>query len=382
MVCCTSTCVCRTLRNLFTCSNEFGLNSSSLNASGTGNIEPRGEATAQDVAQAAGVSRIMVSRAFNPNASVRTDKREQILKVAQQLGYHPDMAARSMVTGRSNLVAILVPSIARSWESEEVDVLITALQRQGMVALLFHVAADDLARTALMQVRAYKPAAVIAFLDLIAPEELVPLFGNSPAIYPHFGKEPPSTQPGQLVDRLHVSQHAGIVSAVKLLRGTGKKRIAYIAGADTAVPGRAENANSDHDRFAALQAALDEYGLELAARIEGEFDYETARQRVTHYVREGGVADAFFAANDTSAFGTLDALRHDLGKSVPDDFAVVGFDNIREAAWRSYDLTTVGVSVEMRVAALMRLIKARMAEPNAPARVETVTASLIVRSTV
>ncbi|MCD7059796.1 LacI family DNA-binding transcriptional regulator [Pelagibacterium xiamenense] len=358
------------------------MNSNLLGRTPPSETDPRAEATAQDVARAAGVSRIMVSRAFNPNASVKADKREHILKVAQRLGYHPDMAARSMVTGRSNLVAVLVPSIARAWESQEVDALITALQRQGMATLLFHVAAEDLAEAAFLQVRAYKPAAVIAFLDLIGPEDLVPMFGNSPAIYPHFGAEPPKTQPGQLVDRLHVNQHAGIRSAVKLLKGTGKRRVAYVAGADTGLPSRTENANSDHDRFAALQAALVEHGMELEARIEGEFDYETSRQRVLHYVRNGGAADAFFAANDISAFGALDALRHDLGLAVPEQYGVVGFDNIREASWRAYDLTTVGVSVEARVAALMRLVKARMADPSAPARVETVTASLIVRSSV
>jgi DNA-binding LacI/PurR family transcriptional regulator len=99
-------------------------------------------------------------------------------------------------------------------------------------------------------------------------------------------------------------------------------------------------------------------------------------------VRNGGRADAYFAANDISAFGALDALRFDLDLPVPERCAVIGFDNVSEAGWRAYDLTTVGIPIQTRVAALMRLILARIEEPAGPPRVETVTATLTVRSSV
>lgn len=339
--------------------------------------------TAEAVAKAAGVSRIMVSRAFNPSASIRADKRERILKVADSLGYHPDMSARTMVTGRSNLVAILVPSLARPWESHEVDALLAALQRDGMAGLVFRLPPEDSGNAELVQVRAYKPAAVIAFMEQLAPETLARIFGASPAIYPHFGDAPPQAAAGQPVDRLHVNQHAGIRSAVRLLVGSGRRRIVYVAGGPSDIPADgADNANSDRDRYQGLVAALREHGLELAARLEGDFDYDTARQGVLNYVRHGGDADAYFAANDTSAFGVMDALRTDLGLKVPQDCAVVGFDNIPQAAWAAYDLTTVSVPVQARVAALMRLVRSRLANPTGPTRIETVTASLVVRSSV
>ena len=71
------------------------------------------------VARTANVSRVAVSRAFNPHASIKPEKRDLILKVAQELNYTPDMAARSMVTGRSHLVGIIVPDISGPWESQE-----------------------------------------------------------------------------------------------------------------------------------------------------------------------------------------------------------------------------------------------------------------------
>jgi DNA-binding LacI/PurR family transcriptional regulator len=344
--------------------------------------EPRTEAKAQDVAEAAGVSRIMVSRAFNPAASIRPDKRDMILKVAGQLGYHPDMAARSMATGRSNLIAILVPSLARAWESQEVDALVQSLQAEGLATLVFRLTPEGISSPALRQVRAYKPAAVIAFMDLIAPQDLLPIFGNSPAIYPHYGEAAPLPTPGAPIDRLHINQHAGIRSGVRLLASAGHRRIAYVSGASPKSARPAFNANSDADRFAALRNALESFGLEFAGEIGGEFDYQTARQGVVNFVRNGGRADAYFAANDISAFGALDALRFDLDLPVPERCAVIGFDNVSEAGWRAYDLTTVGIPIQTRVAALMRLILARIEEPAGPPRVETVTATLTVRSSV
>ena len=340
------------------------------------------EIGAKDVAEAAGVSRIMVSRAFNRDASVKSDKREHILKIAAELGYHPDMAARSMARGRSNLVAILVPNLSQPWEAMEVDALVRALQRNGMASLLFRMSPQRIGSEDLVQVRAYKPAAVIAYMDSLSPRELVPLFGNTPSIYPHYGTDVPAPQGGQRVDRLHIEQHAGIRSAVRLLAGSGRKRIVYVSGLGTEHTQEARNANSDHDRLVALNESIAEFGLELVAKLEGDFDYETARQNTCNFIRAGGKTDAFFAANDVSAFGVMDALRFDLGLRVPEDHAVVGFDNVPQAGWRAYDLTTVNLSVEARVAAIMRLVKSRLADPDGPTRVETVAASLIVRSSV
>lgn len=340
----------------------------------------QGEINAESVARAAGVSRIMVSRAFNPDASVKSDKREHILKIAGELGYHPDMAARSMARGRSNLVAILVPSLAQAWEAKEVDTLVRALQRNGMASLVFRLSPRRLGAEDLVQVRAYKPAVVVAFMDSLSPDELVPLFGNTPSIYPHYGTSAPSQSGQQRVDRLHIEQQSGIRSAIRLLAGTGRRRIVYVSGLGNEHTPEARNANSDYDRLRAVKAAAAEFSMELVTILDGDFDYETARQNTGNFIRNGGETDAFFAANDVSAFGVMDALRFDLGKRVPEDFAVVGFDDVPESSWRAYDLTTVSLSAEARVAAIMRLIKARLVDPEAPPRVETVTTSLTVRS--
>ena len=94
-------------------------------------------ATADEVARVAEVSRVAVSRAFNPDASIRPDKRARILQVARELNYTPDRAARALATRRSHLVGVIVPDVCSPWESQEIDALTTALQAEGFATLLF-----------------------------------------------------------------------------------------------------------------------------------------------------------------------------------------------------------------------------------------------------
>ena len=92
-------------------------------------------------------------------------------------------------------------------------------------------------------------------------------------------------------------------------------------------------------------------------------------------------ANMAFSLLSINTFGAIDALRYDLGVSVPQQCAVVGFDNIREAAWQAYNLTTIGVDLRERVQALRRMVAARVSEPRARSMVETIRARLVVRGT-
>jgi DNA-binding LacI/PurR family transcriptional regulator len=103
---------------------------------------------------------------------------------------------------------------------------------------------------------------------------------------------------------------------------------------------------------------------------------------VRAYFRVHRLVDAIFASNDVSAFGAIDALRYDFDLRVPEDVSVVGFDNIRQCKWQSYNLTTVGMDIEVRVRSLVRLIRNRLKSPDAPDMFEHIETKLIVRGTV
>ncbi len=336
---------------------------------------PQRRTTADMVAKRANVSRVAVSRAFNPRASIRPDKRDLILRVARELNYTPDMAARSMVTGRSHLVAVIVPDLVSPWESQEVDALTSALQDQGFATLLFKTRADmSLDETLLTYMGGFNPDSVIAFTETVRPETLGRVLDRAVPIYVCYPESGPPAQPAPLSDRLNVLHRDGIVQAVALMQGFGARRFAFLAGATHSL--------ATAQRLLTMRAVLAERGLPPPIVMQGDYSYERAWRETINLFRIGEGADAVFSANDVGAFGVIDALRHELGLRVPHDVKVVGFDDVAQAHWRAYDLTTIRIDIGERVRALIRLILRRLAAPDAGPLNESITARLVVRGTV
>ncbi|MCW5721112.1 MAG: LacI family DNA-binding transcriptional regulator [Devosia sp.] len=329
------------------------------------------------VAERAKVSRVAVSRAFNPHTSLKPEKRELILKIAQELNYTPDRAARALVSGRTHLVGMIVPDVCSHWESQEIDALTTALQNEGFATLLFKTRTDySMDEQLLAYMRGFNPDSVIAFVENVKPKTLARFLDRAVPIYVHYplaGQDDESAgQP--LHDRLNVLQRDGIEQAVALLQGFGAKRIAYLSGAEKS------RANGSRERT--LRQVMAERGLEPPMVARGDFSYEAAYQATIDLFRVGQGADAIFAANDVGAFGVMDALRHELGLRVPEDVKVIGFDDIAQSHWKSYNLTTVKFDLDERVRALVRLILRRLNAPDAPGFQETLNTRLVVRGTV
>jgi DNA-binding LacI/PurR family transcriptional regulator len=335
-------------------------------------------ATADIVARAANVSRVAVSRAFNPHASIKPEKRDLILRVARELNYSPDLAARSLVTRRSHLVGVIVPDVCSPWESQEIDALTTALQAEGFATLLFKTRTDrSMDATLLTYMKAYNPDSIIAFTENALPQLLGEVFDRAVPIlitYPHAERSTAEVETPGLFDRLEVIQRDGLDQAVALLQGFGRRRIAYLSGDPSA--------SASIEREHVLRQVMAARRLEPPIVVAGDFTYGAAYDATVNLFRVGDGADAIVAANDVSAFGAIDALRHELGLAVPQDVGVVGFDDIAQAAWRSYNLTTVKIDLGERTRALVRLILRRLKNPGLPAMTETIRTRLVVRGTI
>jgi len=333
-------------------------------------------ATADLVAREANVSRVAVSRAFNPNASLKPEKRDRILQIARELNYTPDMAARSLVTRRSHLVGMIVPDVCSPWESQEIDALTTALQAEGFATLLFKAKADfSMDQTLLTYMRGFNPDSVIAFTENVEPDVLTGFLDRAVPIYVIYDDAAQfAGESSSLYDRLLVRQRDGIEQAVALLQGYGARRVAYLGGK------RQSLANRERERM--IGEILAERGMQPPIVIDGDYTYDTAYRATLDLFRVEDGADAIFAANDVGAFGAIDALRHDLGLSVPGDVKVVGFDDIPQSHWKAYNLTTVRIDLEDRVRALVRLILRRLRTPDAGPLTETLGTRLVVRGTV
>lgn len=328
------------------------------------------------VAAAANVSRVAVSRAFNPHASIKPEKRDRILKVAQELNYTPDMAARSMVTGRSHLVGIIVPDVSGPWESQELDAMTTALQAEGFATLLFRTRDDfSIDETLLTYMKGFNPDSVIAYAENVRPATLARVLDRAVPIYIGYPDEAEQgSEPAPLSDRLDVLQRPGIEQAIALMQGYGARSFAFLAGKTSSLATAA--------RGSIVRRVLAERGLPPPIEIPGDYTYDTAYRATLDQFRIHGPVDAIFAANDVGAFGAIDALRTELGLRVPEDVKVVGFDDIHQAHWKSYNLTTVRLDLAERTQALLRLILGRLRNPTAPSLVETISTRLVVRGTV
>lgn len=332
------------------------------------------------VARAANVSRAAVSRAFNPNAPLKPEKRARILKIAEELSYTPDRAARALVTRRTHLVGMIVPDVCSPWESQEIDALTTALQAEGFATLLFKTRTDrSMDERLLTYMRGFNPDSVIAFIENVRPHILTRFLDRAVPIYVNYFTEDGSDgrQPGEpetLFDRIDVDQWEGMEQAVALLAGYGCLRIAYLSGK--------RESFAEQARRRTLEALMERRGLGKPIVIPGDFSYGTGRAGTLDLFRIGEGADAIFAANDESAFGALDALRYELKLKVPEDVKVIGFDDIAQSHWQSYNLTTVKVDLEGRVRSILRLILRRLKDPQAPALSEAVRTRLVVRGTV
>jgi DNA-binding LacI/PurR family transcriptional regulator len=330
------------------------------------------------VARTANVSRVAVSRAFNAHASIKPEKRDRILKIAQELNYTPDIAARSLVTRRSHLVGVIVPDVCSPWESQEIDRLTTALQAEGFATLLFKTRTDrSMDSDLLTYMKGYNPDSIIAFTENVGPEILGQMFDRATPIYvtyPHAPDLADAANAPRTFDRLEVIQRDGIDQAIALMQGYGAKRIAYLAGDP--------HASVSAEREMVLRQVMAARGLAEPVIIPGDFTYDAAFAATIDLFRVGDGTDAVFAANDVGAFGVIDALRHELRLRVPEDVMVVGFDDISQASWKSYNLTTVKIDLDERVRALVRLILRRLKNPVAPPLSETVRTKLVVRGTV
>jgi DNA-binding LacI/PurR family transcriptional regulator len=138
----------------------------------------------------------------------------------------------------------------------------------------------------------------------------------------------------------------------ELLLDRGHQKIAFLAGL--------ENSSTNLDRERGFNAVLDEAGVKVHSRAIGHYSFELAQLATRQLFSGPDLPDAVFVANDHMAIAAMDVLRIELNLRVPQDVSVVGFDDVPQAAWGSYSLTTVIQSVEDMVAATVDLLKDQM----------------------
>lgn len=322
--------------------------------------------TSLEVAALAGVSQSAVSRVFTPGSSVSRKTQEKVLAAAEQLGYRPNVLARSLKSGKSRIIGLVVAYLENYFYPEMVERLSNELQKVGYHVLIFlapvgSVNVDQVVRELMdYQVDGIVMASVALSSDLAARCAATGI-------------------PVVLFNRAHDANLSAVTSdnvaggraLADYLCSLGHQRIAYIAGF--------AEATTQRDREDGFRAGLAANGQELFARAEGNFDYKTAQAAARELFARPNRPDAVFVGNDHMAFAVMDVLRFELGLRVPDDVSVVGFDDVPPASWPAYNLTTFRQNVDLMVQETVAMLMASVGPGMSEARRVVLPGQLVIR---
>jgi DNA-binding LacI/PurR family transcriptional regulator len=328
---------------------------------------PGNKVTSQEVAKKAGVSQSAVSRVFTPGASASKKTIERVRQVADELGYRPNVLARSLITGRSRIIGLVVAYLENQFYPETLELLSKALQEKGYHVLVF---------------MASNPASNISsVVDELLDYQVDGIIAASVALSSNLAERCQAAgKPVVLFNRSQDDERLSSVTSDNELGGkkiaeflvsSGHQRIAYIAGW--------EGASTQRDREAGFTDELKAQGHELFAREVGNFNQDESRIAARKMFDRAEIPDAVFVANDHMAFAVMDVIRYELGLKIPEDVSVVGYDDVPLSAWLSYDLTTVrqraNLMVNETVSIMMDSIEKKQIEP----RHSVIECPLIIR---
>lgn len=321
-------------------------------------------ATLEDVARVAGVSRATVSRVVNGAHTVDPRLRSAVEQAVSQTGYVPNRAARSLVTRRADSVALVVsererravhdPFIGRMFTDpyfgRVVSGLLEVLRPSG-VQLMLMLADDAASRDQLVGYLRQGHADGVVLISSHSADPLPEMLTRArlPAV---LAARP--ADPGPPIAHVDIDQHAGAGLAADRLAALGRTRIGTVSGPLDMPAGR--------DRLEGFRDALAAHGIHEVAAVEGDFTQAGGAAAMRRLLAERPDLDGLFVASDLMALGALPVL-YRAGKRLPEDVAVVGFDDSSAALACDPPLTTVRQPVEEMAAEMARLLLRQIGEP-------------------
>ena len=288
--------------------------------------------TIRQIAKLAGVSRSTVSRVINDHPNVSPETREQVLQIVAETGFRPDPIARSLSSRRAGTIGLVIPLTIQSLFEDPFFPRLMQGISQGCNAhdytlslFLFHSQEEE--RSLNQRIAHNRLLDGVIVTATRAGDPLIPeLIANQTPFVTHGRHEDPR------VSFVEVDNETGAYTAVTHLVRLGRQRIALITGPSGSV--------AAEDRKQGYLKALQERRVRVdeSLIVHGEFtetsSYEAMQRLLPHE------PDAVFVASDTMAVGALRALR-EVGKRVPDEVAMVGFDDMPQAATADPPLTTI-----------------------------------------
>lgn len=314
--------------------------------------------TIADVAARAGVSRAVASRALSPEPRpVSADKRERVLRAAEELGFRPNLLAQSLVSKSVNLVAVVVNHIHDLSDLDLFDLLLDRIQSVGKQVILIRVGSVARVEEFMRKGIAYHVDAALVFSDfadaatvrqMFRSDRVVMLNGRhdrfSPAVVP--------------------DEARGIAEAVRDAATKGVRRAALLTGRTSS--------EVERIRIACYRRSFTNHGIEIITELQGDYSYRSGHASAEALV--AGAPDAVFCTSDAMAMGVLDARRADFPDNRPARFRLYGFDNLSLTNFDAYPISSIGYDKSVYVDEMVKLIEAHelFGSPQTPVSIPTV----------
>lgn len=316
--------------------------------------------TITDVAQAAGVSLMTVSRVVNDKPGVGEETRQRIRQLIEAMDYRPSEIARGLATRQTSTVAIVVPDITNPFFAQiACGAEAVAFERGYHLFLLNTAESADREIAALDSLQQKEIDGVMLCSPRLPVDDLEATISQFAAVT-LFNRELQNPLPN--VAQVNINDALGAQLAVRRFVATGRRRLALIAGPTTSTSGQR--------RIDGYRAGLKEAGLlfDPQAMEHCQPVTEGGRSATAQLLARRPKIDAILAFNDLVAVGAMQACE-DAGRRVPEDIAIIGFDDIPLAVMIRPHLTTLHIDLEavgrLAMHKILEIIQQPPAEPHA-----------------
>lgn len=324
-------------------------------------------ATLVDVAKLAKVSPSAVSRTFTSGASVSKKTRLRVLKASEELGFRPNILARSLMTGRSALIALVSNAFNNPYVMNIIDVFTTELQNRNLRPLVFNLTGDHDWPETIKLMFQYQIDGIVIASSTLDPD-FVNQVGKSkiPTVIA-FGRS--MSEDG--IDSVFVDNVEGGRIAAREFLGRGYRTLGFI-GAPAFV-------TTSQDRLVGFRDELASKGATAPVVVHtDEYSHAAGLKASVKLLRDHPGIDGLFCADDLLGIGALDGLRVTLKRDVPET-GVIGFNDIQMAGWPSHSLSTLRTHTDQIVISAIDMLQARIQNGPRPKEKRIISCEMVVR---
>lgn len=303
--------------------------------------------TSNDVARLAGVSQTTVSRVFRQTGKTSAEAKERVISAARTLRYQPSEAARALVLGRNRQVALVVESLTQPAFSLISDIAHRCLLDIGYrLVIVESDVAGDLKEVSIQQFAGVDGVIFAAAEREARLQKTISAIGQPVVLAVR-------KSASNFIDGVYPDHAGGAELAVDHLWSLGHRNILMI--------GANKRFTHGYETAEGFRSAMHRRGIHNPSIVSTDWGYDEGWDHALRFLSHEQRPTAVFAADDSGAYGVIDAARH-LGMRIPEDLSVVGFDDFDTSAWKAYDLTTIKIDYDQIVSQAVKILKTRIRE--------------------